>query len=418
MRRLYLGMFVAAWMSQLLTPVFALNDTIGVTTGAGKTANLIKFGSNNVISEVGICDATTENQCAAVSAGGAVKVDGSAVTQPVSGTFWQSTQPVSAVSLPLPTGAATAAGLTTINTTLGSPFQAGGSIGNTTFAATQGTSSNLKAQVDPLTSASWALGAFGATMPTNGQGIGLFDGSNMVRAKGDETNGIWVNIKSGAGSGGTALPDANAFTQGPAGTNTTPLGCLYTTSVTNLTTGEAGVARCTNDRQQLVSDAALLTAAQAGTIVDNATFTQGTTSVIMIGCQYNTSITNLSSGSGGAPQCTIDRKVQTASFNGGSTYNTIAASQTAQALTGGGGGATGDYLSHCIIYPTSTTPGAVTVFDNTNTAGNSAILFPGGASSVSNLVPIAIPVGAKSVNGPWKVTTVANESAVCFGKFT
>ncbi len=32
-------------------------------------------------------------------------------------------------------------------TALGSPFQAGGSIGNTTFAATQGTASNLKAQV-------------------------------------------------------------------------------------------------------------------------------------------------------------------------------------------------------------------------------------------------------------------------------
>lgn len=39
----------------------------------------------------------------------AVKVDGSAVTQPVSGTFWQATQPVSAASLPLPSGAATAA---------------------------------------------------------------------------------------------------------------------------------------------------------------------------------------------------------------------------------------------------------------------------------------------------------------------
>lgn len=39
----------------------------------------------------------------------ALKVDGSAVTQPVSGTFWQATQPVSAASLPLPTGAATAA---------------------------------------------------------------------------------------------------------------------------------------------------------------------------------------------------------------------------------------------------------------------------------------------------------------------
>ena len=65
---------------------WATNDTIGVTAGSGKLANLIKFVSTNVMSEVGICDATTENQCAIVSAGGAVKVDGSAVTQPVSGS--------------------------------------------------------------------------------------------------------------------------------------------------------------------------------------------------------------------------------------------------------------------------------------------------------------------------------------------
>lgn len=42
-------------------------------------------------------------------------VDGSGVTQPVSGTFWQATQPVSAASLPLPTGAATESTLTAIN---------------------------------------------------------------------------------------------------------------------------------------------------------------------------------------------------------------------------------------------------------------------------------------------------------------
>lgn len=53
----------------------------------------------------------------------------------------QSTLAVSAASLPLPAGAATSAlqttgntALTTINTTLGSPFQSGGSIGNTGFS--------------------------------------------------------------------------------------------------------------------------------------------------------------------------------------------------------------------------------------------------------------------------------------------
>lgn len=80
--------------------------------------------------------------------------------QAVTGTFWQSTQPVSiattvpvsgpltdtqlrasavpisAASLPLASGAATNSALTTINTTLGSPFQSGGSIGNAGFNVT------------------------------------------------------------------------------------------------------------------------------------------------------------------------------------------------------------------------------------------------------------------------------------------
>lgn len=100
----------------------------------------------------------------------------------------------------------------------------------------------------------------------------------------------------------------------------------------------------------------------------------------------------------------------------GSFYETVAASQTGQVL--GATGGTGDYLSHCVIYPTSTTPGVVTVFDNTNAAGTNVIAFPGGASSVTNLAPIAIPVGAISTSGAWKVTTGANLVVTCYGKFT
>lgn len=107
-----------------------------------------------------------------------------AVAVPVSGTFFQATQPVSAASLPLPAGAATEATLaavltisdfdtktgslteaapatdtassgingrlqriaqriTSLITALGSPFQAGGSIGNTSFGST-----NLPTTVD------------------------------------------------------------------------------------------------------------------------------------------------------------------------------------------------------------------------------------------------------------------------------
>ena len=45
---------------------------------------------------------------------GILSVDGSGSTQPVSGVFYQATQPVSAASLPLPTGAASEAKQTTI----------------------------------------------------------------------------------------------------------------------------------------------------------------------------------------------------------------------------------------------------------------------------------------------------------------
>ena len=55
----------------------------------------------------------------------------------VSVSNFPATQAISAASLPLPTGAATAAGLTTINTTLGSPLQAGGSVSVSNFPATQ-----------------------------------------------------------------------------------------------------------------------------------------------------------------------------------------------------------------------------------------------------------------------------------------
>ena len=71
-----------------------------------------------------------------ISAGGAAKVDGSAVTQPVSGTFWQATQPVSAASLPLPSGASTAANQATEIASLAA-IDAGipAALGQTTMAA-------------------------------------------------------------------------------------------------------------------------------------------------------------------------------------------------------------------------------------------------------------------------------------------
>lgn len=96
----------------------------------------------------------------------------------------------------------------------------------------------------------------------------------------------------------------------------------------------------------------------------------------------------------------------------GVEYETVAASQTAQAL--GTTGALGDYLTGLLVIPATTSPGLVTVLD----AAISIPVFVGGATSVVDLKPFWIPIGAKSVSGAWKVTTGANVSVVGVGNFT
>lgn len=94
-------------------------------------------------------------------------------------------------------------------------------------------------------------------------------------------------------------------------------------------------------------------------------------------------------------------------------YETVAASQTDQALGATGSG--GDYLSHILVIPATTSPGAVSIKDG---SGSGITVFTGGAGSVSNLVPFIVPLGARAGAGPWKVTTGANVSAIAFGGFS
>jgi hypothetical protein len=96
----------------------------------------------------------------------------------------------------------------------------------------------------------------------------------------------------------------------------------------------------------------------------------------------------------------------------GGEYETVAASQTAQAL--GATGATGDSIAGILVIPATTSPGAVALLDN----AISITVFTGGASSVSNLVPFYIPLGINSVSGAWKITTGANVSVIAVGDFT
>lgn len=92
-------------------------------------------------------------------------------------------------------------------------------------------------------------------------------------------------------------------------------------------------------------------------------------------------------------------------------YETVAASQTGQVL--GGAGAKGDYISHVLVIPATTSPGNVLLLDG----ATSITIFTGGADSVPSLIPFTIPLGGNSRNGPWSLTTGANVSAIAFGRF-
>lgn len=93
-------------------------------------------------------------------------------------------------------------------------------------------------------------------------------------------------------------------------------------------------------------------------------------------------------------------------------YEDVAASQTAQVI-GSGGTGSGQHLSHLVVIPATTSPGAIALLDG----DASTTVFVGGATSVSNLVPFTIFLGCDSKNGAWKITTGANISVRAVGDF-
>jgi hypothetical protein len=321
----------------------------------------------------------------------------------------------------------------------------------------------------------------GATYPANALAVGVLNGSNIGRLVGDETSGLWVNIKAGAGSGGTAIADKGAWTV--SSTNFTLTGGEFTTGgATACTTGQACTAAMTAGRGfftdmntwaetslgvptaygvapttgNYIGVNAFVTNATAaiGNNADGVAVTTGGNSptvaylegfngttwdrlqvdaskflkVYSNTAQVNgvTVLTGTGATGTGAQRVTVSTDQATNAgaalvkggvgvVNGGSTYQHVAASQTATVLQTSTGAA-GDYLSHCVIYPATTGAGSVHVFDNTDAAGTLVIEFATG--TLSNLSPIPLPVGAVSTAGAWKVTTGANETVVCFGKFS
>lgn len=205
---------------------------------------------------------------------------------------------------------------------------------------------------------------------------------------------------------GTAMPVSVASVPSHAVTNAGTFavqaaitsGTLTTVStVTNLGTINSvapsfgsGSAGSTTQRTVLATDSpGIITVGTAGTASTQVVTVQGIASATPV-IVSNTPLTNFGAGE----------------------YETVAASQTAQAL--GATGSAGDFISGILVVPATTSAGNVLLLDN----ATSITVFTGGNGSLSNLVPFLIPLGMISVSGAWKITTGANVSCIGIGNFT
>jgi len=195
-------------------------------TGFLSGANIVPVSATNPLPISGTISATTTANATAAaptytSGSNPLSVDFAGNLR-VAGAFYQATQPVSAAALPLPTGAATSALQTTINATLGTPFQAGGSVGITgtpafkvSDTAGNGITSTLLAGKQRLDVTLAAGGAPGATASIVADQVGGVDGGGLLRALSVDTAGR-VNVQGGNAT--AVKTDGSAVTQPVSGT--------------------------------------------------------------------------------------------------------------------------------------------------------------------------------------------------------
>lgn len=120
-------------------------------------------------------------------------------------------------------------------------------------ATLQASATTAIGKVDPNTIGNWGLAAStqNGTTPTNGALVmGQFNTSPTTITSGnvsplqmDSAGNLLVNIKAGAGSGGTALADGATFTIGT--TSETPAACTYVSGGITVTSGKSSVLSCT-----------------------------------------------------------------------------------------------------------------------------------------------------------------------------
>ena len=378
-----------------VAPVYAADNTVILTPGTGVTMRSKDVGSG-VEAMMPVLGDTSGNALAtAPGAGNAV------FALPMQGVAGGIAVPIAAPSGAVASGAYASGSISDgAVVTLGAKADAKNAATDTTAISVMSVLKEISSlEQAPASRAVTNAGTFATQSAITAASGALASGSI---AAGAISAGAYVSgsVLSGAYASGSlasgAVVDLTNI-EGVIGNATSPTkmavtGCVYNSGGVTLTSGQSAAKQCTAGGSEHVT-------------VDN-TNTNGQAIAANSSPVVEPVLTN-----GGAAVV----KGGVAVVNGGSNYQEVAASQTATVLQTSTGAA-GDYLSHCVIYPATTGAGLVTVFDSTNSAANNVIQFVSG--TLSNLAPIAVPVGANSVNGAWKVTTGANVAVVCYGKFS
>lgn len=202
------------------------------------------------------------------SSSGVLSVDASGTTVPVSGTFWQATQPISAASLPLPSGAATSAKQPALGTA---------GTASSDVITVQGIASMTALKVDgsavtqPI-SGSVSVSNFPATQPVSGTvtanaGTGTF----TVDASGHTVpiSAASLPLPSGAATDATVANVQGSASGGTAGSKSSLSGGVYNSSAPTLTTGQQASLQL-NSSGGLKVDGSAVTQPVSGTVTANA----------------------------------------------------------------------------------------------------------------------------------------------------
>ena len=221
----------------------------------------------------------------------------------VSVSNFPSTQPISATSLPLPTGAATAANQSSIITALGSPFQAGGSIGNTTFASTQ--------------SGTWNLNNIAGTisLPTGAATAALQSTINTTLGSPFQAGGSIGNTSFGATQSGTwNITNISGTVSLPTGASTAANQATMITALNSIEVGtpnslgqltmanssSVAIASDQTNIPTILPDMYVTGASAQTALVNNILTTTSGTAATDLGGYRSASVQVTSTGTGGA----------------------------------------------------------------------------------------------------------------------